>query len=125
MHWLFIILLITVAGCAPSPPAGSSGGTVTGTAITHGSGPDTNQSGLIVTPSSAVTGKVAFVNPTAQYVVVSYPVGRLPPIGRRLSVYRNGLKVGELKVTPPQRDVNTVADLVAGECRVGDEVRAD
>lgn len=46
-------------------------------------------------------------------------------MGKRLNVYRNGLKVGELKVTGPQRDNNTVADIVAGECQVGDEVRED
>jgi hypothetical protein len=33
------------------------------------------------------------------------------------------LKVGEVKVTGPQREDNIVADLAAGEAEVGDEAR--
>jgi hypothetical protein len=40
-----------------------------------------------------------------------------------MNVYRRGLKVGEVKVTGPQRDDNIVADITAGEAAVGDEVR--
>jgi hypothetical protein len=46
-------------------------------------------------------------------------------VDRRLNVYRGGLKVAELKVSKERIDVNTIADLVAGECRIGDEVRED
>jgi hypothetical protein len=42
---------------------------------------------------------------------------------QRLNLYRRGLRVGEVKVTGPQREDNIVADLVAGEAEVGDEVR--
>lgn len=85
----------------------------------------TNASSVIVTPGGAVPGKVVSVNPTAKFVVLSFPIGGLPPVDRRVSVYRQGLKVGELKITGPHRDNNTVADIVAGECRVGDEVKED
>jgi hypothetical protein len=44
-------------------------------------------------------------------------------IGQILTVSRDGLKVGEVKVSGPQRDDNIVADITAGEARVGDEVR--
>ena len=44
-------------------------------------------------------------------------------VGQRLNVYRFGLKVGEIKVTGPQRDDNIVGDIVAGEARKGDDVR--
>jgi hypothetical protein len=63
------------------------------------------------------------VNATAGYVVLTFPIGEVPGPNRPLLVYRNGLKVGVLKVTGPQRDFNTVADIEEGECRVGDEVR--
>jgi hypothetical protein len=33
------------------------------------------------------------------------------------------MKVGELKVTGPARDQNTVADITAGEAQPGDEAR--
>ena len=56
-------------------------------------------------------------------MVVTYALGNLPGPDRRLGVYRNGLKVGEIKITGPARDNNTVADIVAGECQNGDEVK--
>jgi hypothetical protein len=79
--------------------------------------------GVIVTPSAGTGGKIALVNVNAKYVVVSFPIGEIPGPDQRLGVFRNGLKVGELKVTGPQRDFNTVADVVDGDCHVGDEVR--
>ena len=85
----------------------------------------TNRSGLIVTPGGSIRGKVASVNPDGRFVVLGFPFGSVPPAGKTLNVYRNGLKVGELKVTGPQRENNTVADIVAGQCRVGDDARED
>ncbi|HEY0456297.1 MAG TPA: hypothetical protein VGE41_07960 [Verrucomicrobiae bacterium] len=79
----------------------------------------------IVTPSRAISGRVVTVNANARYVVLSYPIGGVPPLDSRLSVYREGLKVGELKVTGPQRDNNTVADITAGECLPGDQVKRE
>lgn len=79
--------------------------------------------GAIVTPSAGLVGKVALVNVNAKYVVLSFPIGDLPGVDQRVGVYRNGLKVGELKISGPQRDFNTVADVLEGECQVGDEVR--
>ena len=77
-----------------------------------------------MTPSTAAGGRIALVNVNAKYVVVSFPIGELPGADRRLGVYRNGLKVAEIKVDGRrQLDFNTVADVVEGECQVGDEVR--
>jgi hypothetical protein len=78
---------------------------------------------LIVTPENAFVGKVATVNQTAGFVVLSFPPGHMPAVDQRLSLYRRGLKVGEVKVTGPQIDENVVADIVAGESDVGDEVK--
>jgi len=83
----------------------------------------TNSQNFIVTPSSAIKGKIALVNPNARYVVLTFPLGTLPPLETRLNVYRDGLKVGEVKVTGPQMDNNTVSDITVGEARTGDEVR--
>ena len=82
----------------------------------------TNQK-LIVTPENTVVGKVATVNQTAGFVVLSFPVGHVPAVDQRLSLYRRGLKVGEVKITGPQIDENVVADVVAGDSDVGDEVK--
>jgi len=57
-------------------------------------------------------------------VVLSFPLGKMAAADQRLSLYRRGLKVGEVKVTGPVREDNIVADLLAGEAAVGDEVRS-
>lgn len=77
----------------------------------------------IVTPESALVGKVATVNPTLHFVVLSFPPGHLPKLDQHMNLYRRGLKVGEVKITGPQTDENIVADLVAGDSEAGDEAR--
>ncbi len=77
----------------------------------------------IVTPDTTLTGKVASVNTALRFAVLNFPVGRMAQVGQVLNVYRNGLKVGELKVSGPQRDDNIVADISAGEAQAGDEVK--
>ena len=54
---------------------------------------------------------------------MTFPIGHLPLLNQRLHVYRQGLKVGEIRVTGPQLDDNVVGDISAGEARAGDEVR--
>jgi hypothetical protein len=78
---------------------------------------------LIVTPENALIGKVVWVNTPGHFVVLNFPIGKMAAPDQRLSLYRRGLKVGEVKVTGPQREDNTVADLVAGEAELGDEAR--
>jgi hypothetical protein len=78
---------------------------------------------LIVTPENGLVGKVEMVNQNARYVVLSFPIGHLPAIEQHLSVYRHGLKIGEVKVSGPQIEDNVVADIVAGDSEPGDEVR--
>jgi hypothetical protein len=46
-------------------------------------------------------------------------------MGVRLNVYRHGLKVGEVKITGPQQEDNTVGDIASGEVEVGDELRGN
>ncbi len=82
----------------------------------------TNQT-LIVTPENTTAGKVALVNNTGRFVVLNFPLGKMAAVEQRLNLYRRGLKVGEVKVTGPQREDNIIADLVAGEAEVGDEAR--
>ncbi len=83
----------------------------------------TNQT-LIVTPDNVLVGRVALVNTPGRFVVLNFPLGKMAAVDQRLSLYRRGLKVGEVKVTGPQRQDNIVADLVAGDAQVGDEARA-
>jgi hypothetical protein len=85
---------------------------------------NSGKKGIIVTQENGLIGKVALVRTAERFVVLNFPVGRLPVIDQRLNLYRAGLKVGEVKVTGPQYDDNIVADLVAGDSEVGDQVRA-
>ncbi len=78
---------------------------------------------LIVTPESVLTGKVVVYNDAGRFVVLDFPIGHMPSVDQRLFIYRRGLKVGEVKITGPQRDHNIVADLSQGEAQAGDEAR--
>lgn len=114
---------LALAGCArnkakdSSPSEGFRGG--------HIAPASAGNSKLIVTPDHTLVGKVALVNQSARFVVLNFPIGRLPAKEQPFNLYRGGLKVGEVKATAMQHDNNVVADLVAGESQVGDEARAD
>ena len=85
--------------------------------------PAAAQPSPIVTPDTTLTGKVVSVNASLRFAVLNFPVGRMAQVGQVLNVYRNGLKVGEVKVSGPQRDDNIVADISAGEALKGDDVK--
>jgi hypothetical protein len=80
---------------------------------------------LIVTLEEGMNGKVSSANPNLRFVVLTFPIGHMPAIGRHLSLYRRGLKVAEVNITGPQREDSIVADIVAGEPEAGDEVRVN
>jgi hypothetical protein len=77
----------------------------------------------IVTPDNPLTARVVSYNAAGRFVVLGFPVGQMPKSDQGLFLYRDGMKVGEVKITGPQRENNIVADLVTGEAQVGDEVR--
>ena len=78
---------------------------------------------LIVTPESALNGKVVLANANLRFVVLSFPIGEMPAADQRMNVYRRGLKVGEVKVNAQPLEDNVTADIIAGEAAVGDSVR--
>ncbi len=122
---VLLLLAVSLSGCARNKGSGGSAESqpVFGAPAALTSGSATNRA-LIVTPENALVGKVALVNPAARFVVLNFPLGRMAAVDQRLSLYRRGLKVGEVKVTGPVREDNIVADLVAGEAEVGDEARS-
>src|SRR3954470_5797919 len=107
--WGLVAMLI-LAGCASK-----SGQTKPGHAA--------STNAPITKASSVLVGRVDSVNMKGRYVIISFPIGALPLVGLPVDAYREGLKVAELKITPPQQNNLTAADIVAGEVRVGDEVR--
>ena len=77
----------------------------------------------IVTPDTSLSAKVVRYNSVGRFVVLSFPVGQMPQMGQVLFIYRAGMKVGEAKITGPQRDNDIVADLTTGDAGAGDDVR--
>ncbi len=110
-------MALAVSGCAsrkrvaPTAAYGSLSGTYT------------NADKLIVTPENPLVGTVVKVNSEARFVVLNFPIGQMPKFGQSFGVYRQGLKVGELRITGPQRDDNTIADIVDGDAAVNDTAR--
>ncbi len=105
---------ILISGCAfhrhkTTPPAAT---------------PAPAASSVIITPDASPVAKVASYNPTGRFAVLNFPVGQMPAQGQEFFIYRNGLKVAEVRITGPQRDTYVVADLVSGEAQMGDEVRS-
>ncbi len=77
----------------------------------------------IITSDTSLAGKVVSYNSAGRFVVLNFPSRLMPQTDQRLFLYRAGLKVAEVRVTGPQNDDNTVADLVSGDAQTGDEVR--
>jgi hypothetical protein len=121
---LLLLCALALCGCAGktgrAPAAGASAKT--------GAGPvwaplTPTHPTVTAAPDSVVAGKVILVDPVIRCVVLNFPLGKMAAAEQHLALYRRGLKVGEVKVTGPQREDNVVADLVAGEAQIGDEAR--
>jgi hypothetical protein len=115
-----LLVALLLSGCATNtanrPGSGAAGKSPsTGQVSGHPNPP--------VAPTILLVGKVVRVNPAARFVVLNFPVGRLPALDQRLILYRSGLKVGEVKVSSWQYDDSVVADIVAGDSAIGDEAR--
>lgn len=77
----------------------------------------------IVTPDNSTTASVAMYDAVGRFVVLTFPVDRMPPNDQIFFIYHAGLKSGEVKITGPVRNNTIVADLISGEAQAGDEVR--
>jgi len=79
----------------------------------------------LVMPDPTVQGRVVTVNLPLRYVVMDFPARAFPALDQRLNIYREGQKVGEVRVTGPILGTATAGDIVIGQAAVGDEVRED
>ena len=77
----------------------------------------------IVTPDYSLAAKVVSVDTVGHFVVMNFPSNQMPKMDQILFLYRNGLKVAEVRVTGPQQDSNIVADITSGDAQAGDTVR--
>jgi len=112
---LLLAFVVAVSGCASKKSTG--GGKVPGPSKAAISATP------IVKPSNELVGKVVSFNAVGRFAVLNFPVTHMPAIDQTLFLYRGGLKVGEIKITGPQKDDNIVGDLTSGEAKAGDEVR--
>ena len=106
------------AGCAGHKPASHAA-----PGPSKGGKASTAASQAIVTPDTSLTAKVVSYNDIGRFVILGFPAGQMPRPGVNLFLYRNGLKVAEVKINPMQSDSFIVADLVSGTAQMGDEVR--
>jgi hypothetical protein len=74
-----------------------------------------------VTPDLKPLGRVEMINAEGRFVVLSFPSGHVPPAGQHWRINHGGLKIGRVTIVGPQRDLDTVADLVEGQANIGDE----
>jgi hypothetical protein len=77
------------------------------------------------TPLKEVAGKVASVNSNLRFVVIDFSLGPVPQVDQKMNVYRQGQKVGEIKISSQARNNIIAADITAGDASVGDEVRSN
>lgn len=77
-------------------------------------------------PVQAITllrGKVLSANVDLHFAVVDFTISHFPSIGQKLGIFRNNLKIGEIRMGGPFQNGNGVGDIIDGEAQVGDEVR--
>ena len=129
MRAILVLLLSCglLVGCKHANP--SNPATTTANSPTAGKRSDKQpakgQTGNKVAPILGANGKVASVNPNLRFVVIDFALNPVPRVDQRLSVYRQGQKVGELKISAQARNSIVAADITAGEAQVGDEVRSE
>lgn len=81
------------------------------------------QEKVIVSTDTGLQGRVATYNEDGHFVVLIIPADQMPKADTELFLYRDNMKVGEVKITGPFQDSNVVGDLVNGDAQPGDEVR--
>ena len=67
--------------------------------------------------------KITIVRSEEKFVVIDFSSRTMPALGTKLTAYRAGQKVGTVQLNGPARGRAAVADILAGDLNVGDEVR--
>jgi hypothetical protein len=80
---------------------------------------------LVIAPAASAVGRVVSVRTDAKFVVISFPVGQVPAVNTRLSIFHAGQKSGEVNISGPSKEDLTVGDITSGSAQEGDDVRAE
>ena len=67
--------------------------------------------------------KITSINTKYQFAVIDFSSRALPPLGTRMTVYRDGKRVGAIQITEPVSARFATADILEGGLRIGDEAR--
>ncbi len=78
---------------------------------------------LIINPDNSLDGRVVNADVGGRFVILNFPLGQMPSLDSVMTIYRHGVKVGQIKITGPQRDDSIAADVISGEARVADAAR--
>lgn len=105
-------VVVLLVGCAASP-----GGKPTS--------PEGTNSVPVIRPLDGSVGRIVRVQSALRFVVVDYRLNQPPAPEQRLAVYREGVRIGELKAGYIRRETTVSADILSGDPQEGDEVRAD
>ncbi len=76
----------------------------------------------VITVAGPEPGRIIQVNTTHRFVVVDFGRNAAPAPGSRLSACRHNQPVAVLRLTESKRGRFTVADVLEGDPRAGDEV---
>ncbi len=123
-------LLVGCKHAKPSDPANAGSETVVkksaekeSSRTKSASSRETGTAARKATALNEPSGKIASVNPNLRFVVIDFAFNPVPQPDQSLSVYRDGQKVGEVKISAQSRNNIIAADITAGDARIGDEVR--
>lgn len=76
-------------------------------------------------PVTECKGVVLLVNTQGQFIVADFSFNQIPKPGQRLVLYRDGQRVGEARTSSFIRGSLVAADILSGEAKVNDEIRAE
>lgn len=79
----------------------------------------------MVTPVNPIQGRVTVVNARLRFVIVDFAFSQPPALQARLGLYRDGQRIGEVRISGPVNGTSIVADVLSGVAEVGDLVRED
>jgi hypothetical protein len=77
---------------------------------------------ILSEPTGSAKGVVLKVNDKAKFVVIKFQYRAVPSVGKVLSVMRNGVKVGQIRMTKPIKSPHGTADIIEGDVQRGDTV---
>lgn len=127
---LAAFVVMVVSGCkSQETPAEASSRKIPSTAKGGGLGPETrviNATTNVANPAPVVlpaSGRVHTVNAGLRFVVIDYTLGGIPPLQSLLDVFRGNERVGQVRLSGPERNGFVAADVTDGFLQVGDEVR--